>query len=289
MKNTLAGKNVILTGASRGLGACIARTMWQHGASLLLTARSETPLAELCRELAANADDGQRAHMVVADLAIADGVDRLMAAAHDAWDRIDVLVNNAGMLGPIGPVWKNAPAEWETTIRVNLLAPVALCRACLPGMIERRRGKIVNLSGGGATGPRLSFSAYGAAKAALVRFSETLSQEVRNFNIQVNCIAPGAMNTQMLQLVLDAGPQSVPEAEYQRALKQAEEGGTSAQRAADLCIFLASSVSDEITGKLISAIWDPWDTLADHSDDLKSSDIYTLRRIVPAERGKDWG
>ena len=178
------------------------------------------------------------------------------------WESLDVLVNNAGMLTPIGKVWDNDWHAWEMTIRVNLLAPVELCRACVPWMSERRQGKIINISGGGATRPRPHFSAYATAKAGLVRFSETLAHEVRDRQVQVNCVAPGAMNTEMLQAVLRAGPEHVGALEYAEALKQAETGGTLPQRAAELCVFLASAASDGITGTLLSAVWDPWESLA---------------------------
>jgi 3-oxoacyl-[acyl-carrier protein] reductase len=214
------------------------------------------------------------------------------AIVHEArrlWEGLDVLVNNAATLGPIGKVWENDWQEWQTTIRVNLLAPIELCRACLPWMQKCGQGKIINLSGGGATGPRPHFSAYATAKAGLVRFSEILAHEVDDLNVQVNCVAPGMLNTDMLQAIVAAGPEKTGLEEYAQAIQQVEKGGTLPQRAADLCVFLASAASAGITGKLISAVWDPWEQLPKYLDDLRDSDIYTLRRIVPHERGKNWG
>jgi len=288
MKNFLAGKNAIITGASRGLGAHIARAMWHSGANLLLVARSEEALLELQIELAAKAQNGQQAHVVVADLETLDAVPAIMNQTRQVWDKVDVLVNNAAILGPIGKVWENDWAAWQKTIRVNLLTPVELCRACASWMITRRQGKIINLSGGGATGPRPNFSAYATAKVGLVRFSEILAHEIGAMNVQVNCVAPGPMNTEMLQAVLRAGPEKAGATEYAQALKWVEGGGASPERAADLCVFLASPDSDHITGKLISAVWDSWESLLEHCDELADSDIYTLRRIVPRDRGLDW-
>jgi NAD(P)-dependent dehydrogenase (short-subunit alcohol dehydrogenase family) len=285
----LAGKNLVITGASRGLGAHIARAMWRGGGNLLLIARSEAALSALQSELTSGIQRGQQVHIVTADLSTARAVPAIMSEARRMWDRIDVLVNNAAILGPIGHVWENDWEEWQMTIRVNLLAPVELCRACVPWMAERRRGKIINLSGGGATGPRPNFSAYATAKAGLVRFSEVLAHEVRDLNIQVNCVAPGIMNTDMLHTVLRAGPEKAGAAEYAQAAKQAESGGSLPPRAANLCLFLASSASDGVTGRLISAVWDAWETLPQHIGDLKDSDVYTLRRIVPVDRGQNWG
>jgi 3-oxoacyl-[acyl-carrier protein] reductase len=264
--------------------------MWRDGASLLLVARSEKALLDLRSELMSGARGGaQQVHILSADLGAPEAVTAIMSEARRQWDRIDVLVNNAAILGPIGKVWENDWEAWQMAIDVNLLAPVGLCRACIPWMKEYRQGKIINLSGGGATMPRPNFSAYAVAKAGLVRFSEILALEVGDIDVQVNCVAPGPMNTDMLQDILRAGPEKAGEAEYTQAIKQGGEGKTMQQRAADLCVFLASPASSGITGKLMSAVWDPWQQLPDHLDELRNSDIYTLRRIVPQERGKTWG
>lgn len=260
--------NVLITGASRGLGREIARVMWKSGASVILVARSEPALAELQSELMQSVRDDQRASICVADLEDPDAPSKIVANSPP----VDVLVNNAAILGPVGRVWENDWSGWQETVHFNLLAPVALCRAIIPQMIERGSGRIINISGGGATGPRPNFSAYATAKAGLVRFTETLAEELKETHIYVNCIAPGVMNTQMNQAIAETG------------LEKSVTRG-SPERAADLCLFLASST---ITGKLISAVWDPWRNLADHVAELNGSDIYTLRRIVPQDRGKNW-
>ena len=156
-------------------------------------------------------------------------------------------------------------------------------------MARAGRGKIINLSGGGATGPRPNFSAYATTKAGLVRFSETAAEETRELGIEINCIAPGAMDTGLTVEILRSGPSGAGQKEYESALKVRERGPAALGRAADLCVFLASSASDGITGKLISAVWDPWETLPKFLSDLRETDIYTLRRIVPKDRGRDWG
>lgn len=275
-----------MTGASRGAGIPIAERLWSAGASLLLVARSETVLAR-CRELARGARGGQQVHACVADLADAATPERILAEARRLWPRLDGLVNNAAIQGPIGPVWENDWEQWRRVLQVNLFAPVALCRLAVPWMREAGGGSIVNLSGGGAAAPRPNFSAYATSKAALVRFSETLAAETAPFGIRVNCVAPGALNTDMLAEVLAAGPERVG-AEYASAARRAAHGGDPPERAAELIAFLLSDQSAGITGRLLSAIWDPWPSLAAHREELASSDIYTLRRIVPADRGKEW-
>jgi NAD(P)-dependent dehydrogenase (short-subunit alcohol dehydrogenase family) len=134
--------------------------------------------------------------------------------------------------------------------------------------------------------PRLS--AHAASKAAVMRLTETLAEELREFSIDVNAIAPGALNTRLLQEILSAGPEAVGKEFYQKSLKQRDSGGVPPEKAARLCVYLASEMSDGITGKLISAQWDPWENLHKFREQLADSDIYTLRRIVPEDRGLDW-
>ncbi len=288
MSEALTGKNALVTGASRGLGREIARAMGRQGANLLLVARAEPALQELREQLLGTLRTGQQVHVVAADLAVQDAAPRIVAATRRVWDRVDILVNNAAILGPIGSVWENDWDEWQATLRVDLIAPVALCRAFVPWMIEQGGGKIINFSGGGATAPRARFSAYATAKAALVRFSETLAEEVKESNIQVNCVAPGALNTDMNRAVLEAGSERAGANEHARAVELAQSNSTIPAQAADLCVFFASSAADGITGRIVSAIWDPWQELASRVEELQASDIYTLRRIVPRDRGKKW-
>src|SRR4029077_7270097 len=112
--------------------------------------------------------------------------------------RLDVLVNNAGIAGPIGPTEGVDWDEWIHAIEINLLGSVLLCRAVLPHFKQAGYGKIVQLSGGGATNPLPLLSAYAASKAAVIRFMETLAEETRPHHIDVNSIAPGALNTRIL-------------------------------------------------------------------------------------------
>ncbi|HYT95488.1 MAG TPA: SDR family oxidoreductase, partial [Gemmataceae bacterium] len=148
--------------------------------------------------------------------------------------------------------------------------------------------KIIVLSGGGATKPMPFLSAYAATKAAVVRFVETLAGEVAEFGIDCNSVAPGALNTRLLEEVLRAGPEVVGRSFYEASLRQQATGGDGLEQGAALCVFLASRASDGITGRLISAKWDRWSDLPGRREELRRSDIYTLRRIVPEDRGFDF-
>jgi 3-oxoacyl-[acyl-carrier protein] reductase len=169
-------------------------------------------------------------------------------------------------------------------VRVNLFGTVLMCRAVIPLLRRRGFGKIVNLSGGGATAPLPFLSAYAASKAAVVRLTETLAHELKDARIDVNALAPGALNTRLLDEVLAAGPEKIGAEFHRRALRQRDEGGAPLDKGAELCVFLASAESDGISGRLLSALWDDWRALPARREELERSDVYTLRRIVPADR-----
>ena len=195
------------------------------------------------------------------------------------WGKVDILVNNAGIQGPIGSVIETGIDEWIKTVHVNLIGTFLCTRAVLPSMIKQQRGKIINLSGGGATSPRPNFTAYGVSKTGVVRFTETLAEEVSKFNIQVNAIAPGSVNTKMTEEILNAGKAAGDKA-ISEARNQLETGGTPPEKAAALAVFLASEKSDGLTGRLISAVWDDWQQFPGQIEKIMASDLYTLRRIV---------
>ena len=277
----------LITGSTRGLGESLTRAFWESGAHLLLVARNATDLDRQLTSLEPR--PGQVALGVAADLSQPDAVQGISESLRSQIPRLDVLINNAAVQGPIGPLWRNDWHSWLAAVQVDLLAPVALCHAAAPWMIESGGGSIINISGGGASGPRPNFSAYATAKSGLVRFSETLAQELQTHNVSVNCVAPGAMNTQMLDEIIRADANVSGASEYQHAARIRREGGASPDNVARLCLFLASAAARGITGKLISAAWDPWPSLLQHAADLSGSDVYTLRRIVPRDRGLTWG
>lgn len=289
MANVLDKRCAIVTGASQGLGREIARHYLKAGASVAICARDDQLLANAAAELRALARPGQAVLAVAADVAQPAEVQRLMDAALAQFGRLDILVNNAGVGGPIGALESLDWEEWVRTLQINLLGAVLLSRAVLPHFKRARRGKIVQLSGGGATQPLPMQSAYAASKAAVVRFVETLAEETRSDHIDVNALAPGPLNTRMLDQYLAAGPASAGGDLYERWQQQKHHGGVPLAKGAELAVFLGSDLSNGITGKLLSAVWDPWNTLPRHLVALNSSDVYTLRRIVPHDRLLDFG
>ena len=284
----LAGRGVVITGASQGFGKAVAQACLSEGASVLLCARNGSLLQQTQDELAAQTGKGQSILAEEADVADPKNVEHLIQRAISELPGFCGLVNNAGVYGPKGLVEDTDWAEWTQAIAINLMGTVLPCRLAVPFFRRQGGGKIVNLSGGGATAPLPRLSAYAASKAAVVRFTETLAEETAGAGIDVNAVAPGALNTRLLNEILEAGPERVGSDFHTRALRQKQTGGAPVEKGAALCVFLLSPESDGITGRLLSAIWDSWPTLPDRRAELKKTDVYTLRRIVPNDRGLDW-
>lgn len=280
----LKGKIAIITGGSRGIGKGIASAFAKEGSHLVLTSRTVSELEAAKGELESY---GTRIEVFATDVSKPEGAKDLVDFTLEKFTTIDVLVNCAGIYGPIGFVTDIDTEKWIEAIHINLCGTFLCIRAVLPTMIKNKRGKIINLSGGGAASPFPRFSAYSASKAAVVRLTETLAEEVKEYNIDINAIAPGAVNTRLLDEVLEAG-EAAGKDFLAKAIKQNEEGGVPPEKVAELAIFLASSKSNGLTGKLISLLWDNWRGFPQRLDKIMSSDIYTMRRIIPKDRGYNW-
>jgi len=270
-RGVLEGKVALITGAGRGIGKDIALGFTNAGAAVALTARTLNQIETTAGEV--NSCGGQ-AIAIAGDVSLQPDVENVVAQALAAFERIDVLVNNAGVITPIAPILEIDPEEWWQSIRINLFGTFLYSRAVIPGMRDQGGGKIINLSGAGDGMP--NFTAYSSSKAAVTRLTETLAGEVARFNIQVNAIAPGAVATAILQDVLDAGEKAGSQ-QLSNAQK-AFEGDASSARAVELATYLASDASGDLTGKLISARWDDWPWDERRTGELNASDLYTLRR-----------
>ena len=284
----LKGLNALITGASQGLGRAIAEQFLREGAHVALCARNTTELNSTREELARLAPS-QTVLARPCDVSVESQVNDLAAFALRELGSLQILVLNAGIYGPMGPTESVDLAEWRRAIDINLYGVLLPCRALIPHFKQAGRGKIVVLSGGGATNPLPNISAYAASKAAAVRLMETLAEELRPHRVDVNAIAPGALATRLVDEVLAAGPDKVGPAFFAKNKQWKEKGATPLSLGAGLAVYLASAESDGLTGKLLSAQWDPWARLHEHREDLAGSDIYCLRRIVPGDRGKKWG
>jgi NAD(P)-dependent dehydrogenase (short-subunit alcohol dehydrogenase family) len=284
----LAGRVALITGSSQGLGAAIASHFLAQGAAVSLCARSRDDLSAQHAQLSARHPQG-RVHIKTADVASQAEVDALFDATLAVFGRLDVLVNNAGVYGPMGAIDALDWDQWVDALRINLVGTAYCARRAIAIFKTRRYGKIINISGGGATKPLPGLSAYAASKAAVVRLTETLALEVKDWGIDVNAVAPGALATRLTEQLVDAGPERVGAALHAQMVKLLADGGTPLHYGAALCGYLASAQSDGLTGRLIAALWDPWPFDDAISGELTASDIYTLRRVEAKDRQKSWG
>lgn len=289
IQTNLENRSAIITGANQGLGLEIARHYILAGANVMLCARNQQMLEQARIELSVLLRPGQQLLARPTDISVSSEVDALVSDTIAAFGSLQILVNNAGIYGPKGEIESVDWQEWLRAIEINLFGSILMCRAVLPHFKSAGYGKIVQLSGGGATNPMPRLTAYAVSKAAVIRFAESLAEEVRGVGIDVNAIAPGALNTRMLEEVLAAGPEKVGQSFYDRALKQRDNGGAPMEKGAELAVFLGSAASDGITAKLISSLWDNWEIWPEHVAELSASDAYTLRRIAGRDRGLLWG
>jgi 3-oxoacyl-[acyl-carrier protein] reductase len=274
--------NVVVTGSSTGIGRALAERLLARGHQVWGIARSDQA------DLAARQPNFRFSRC---DVGVWSDVARAAADLAGAWPHVDALITAAGLQGEIGRALSADPEKWSSTVRANLDGTFYALRA-FADLLRRtpapRRAKVVCFSGGGATKPRSHFSAYGVAKTGIVRLVETIAEEERASAIEINAVAPGAINTRLTDEVLALGPEKAGAAEFAAAQKQKANGGGSLDRALDCVEWLISPASDGISGRLIAAPWDPWPTLDARRDALAASDIFTLRRIVPEERGQKW-
>ena len=275
----LAGRRALITGGGRGIGAAIAEAFATEGARLFLASRTASELDEVaagCRER------GAECTIATVDVAAGAAVTELVRLAAGEMGGLDVLVNAAGIYGPIGPFVDNDLAAWEHAVAVNLMGTVYACHTAIPLMAKAGGGSIINFSGGGATAALPRFSVYAATKAAVVRLTETLAHESRDAGIRVNAIAPGAVDTRLQDEVLAAGDRAGELHGRIRDLRDEGRGGTPASVPAELAVFLASDRSAGLTGRLLSAPHDPWRTWGPEAiARFEGTDWFTLRRIDP--------
>lgn len=272
----LEGRVAVITGGGRGIGRAIALAFAAEGAKLALVSRTAAELDEtaaLTRE-----EHGAEAITLTADVSDRRQVDEAVDRTLECYGAIDVLVNNAGNIGPVNTAWNCDPDEWALTISIHLMGVFYGCHAVLPHMLERGRGRIVNMSGVG--GPNTT--AYDAAKTAIVNFTENLALELKDTPITVNAISPGSIHTRMWEETRDLSLAIGDVATYQRGVQVTSGQGASIQRAAELAVFLGSDACQALSGRLIRAFADRFEDFPDHTGEIMASEAYLLRRVDPA-------
>jgi NAD(P)-dependent dehydrogenase (short-subunit alcohol dehydrogenase family) len=276
----------VVTGGSMGIGLACARQLVRDGYGVAICARGREGLAAAEAELR-GARGGGRVRAVAADVAQEGEFERVLAAAEELGPVAGV-VHAAAVLGPIGRAVDGEAGAWLEAVRTNLFGSFLVARASCRHLISHQRpGSVVLFSGGGATGPFPNYTAYACGKVGVVRLAETLAQEVAADGIRVNCVAPGFVATRMHAQTLQAG-EAAGHDYLARTKQELENGGVSPELAARAVAFLLSDAAKGITGRLLAAPWDDWKAWPQHLHEIEGSDLFTLRRIVPRDRGKDW-
>lgn len=271
----LDGKVALITGGGRGIGQAIARAYAAEGAKLTLAARTKAELQETAQSI--RDEHGSDVITVLTDVTDRAQVENAVAQTLHHHGVIDVLVNNAGNTGEIGPLWQLDPDRWANTISVHVLGTFYGCRAAIPAMLERGSGRIVNMSGVGGAND----TSYDAAKTAIVNMTENLSHELAGTGITVNAISPGSIHTRMWEEVRDMAYAAGDMAMYEKGVQVTSGGGASILRAAELAVLLGSDQCANLSGRLIRAALDTFEDIPGNIDAIMSSDAYLLRRVEP--------
>jgi NAD(P)-dependent dehydrogenase (short-subunit alcohol dehydrogenase family) len=273
--------NIVVTGSSAGIGLAITERLLTSGHNVWGLARSD--------QSGLKKKHGNSFNAIMCD--VSDWAALLGASGNigKSWSHADGLITCAGIQGAMGRAVEADPLLWSATIRGNLDATYYSIRAFYPLLLKSpARAKIICFSGGGASKSRPNFSAYAAAKTAIVRLVETIAEEEKDRPVDINALAPGGINTRLTDEVIALGPLVVGKEEHDVAVKQKEGGGASLDKAIGAVEWLLSPGSDGISGRLLSAPWDPLSDLAGHRTKLSTGDIYKLRRITPEDRGLKW-
>jgi|SRR5579864_9488273 len=267
----LTGRVAVVTGGGRGLGRAFARALAAAGSRVAVIARSSHELAETTRLVR---EAGGEARAFTADVTDADAVERTFAEIEHALGGIDLIVNNAGIVAPLGPFAQNDVAAWWRALDVNLRGPMLCAHRVLPGMIARRRGRIVNIASGGGARMLPHFSAYITSKAALIRFSECLAHEVKPHGLAVFAMGPGTVRTAMAEYSLNSPEGKTWLPWFREIFERGDD--LPPERPAELLLALASGRADALSGCFIQPS-DDLDRMIATAGDIAERKLYTMQ------------
>ncbi len=278
----LKNKTAIVTGGSRGIGRAIAERFAKEGCSLMLVSRTKSELEITAESIIKQYQVDAR--IFQADIGNENEVAAMVQNTVDTFGKIDILVNNAAIIGPMGEISTINGDGFFKALKNNIGGTVFCTKSVIPHMRSQKQGIIINLSGGGGLYPLPYYDAYSASKAAIVRLSENFAIELSEYNISVTAISPGAVNTKMFDEQLKADKESIGESNWNALQDRLNSGGDSIEKAPELALFIASKTRKELSGRVISAIWDDWEHISKNKDKIIGTDVFQMRRIVPKDR-----
>ncbi|MDP6415672.1 MAG: SDR family oxidoreductase [Gammaproteobacteria bacterium] len=267
----LTDQVAIVTGGGHGLGRAMAQTLAAAGIAVAVVDLSSDQLDET---IAPIKQSNGHAIALMADVTDQQAVQRMVSETEQKLGPVDVLVNNAGISGPIGPTWEIDPDDWWRVIDVNLRGPFLCSRTVLPGMITRRHGQIINVASGASIRPVLFNSQYGASKTALVRFTENLAFETQEYGISVFSVRPGVVRTGITEYMATSPEGQKWKPEIREQLDKGMD--LPPERIAQLVLLLASGKANALSGRYFS-VHDDMDDLLSRIDEIKRNDLLTLR------------
>jgi NAD(P)-dependent dehydrogenase (short-subunit alcohol dehydrogenase family) len=267
----LRGQVVLVTGGGRGLGRAYAEALAAARAQVVVVARSRDQLDETVASITAN---GGQALAIPADVTDPHAVMQVVATVEQQLGPIDLLINNAAIVSPLGPLWELDPDEWWRSMDINVRGILLCTRAVLPGMIARRRGRIINVASGAGTGAIAYGSAYVTSKTAVIRLTETVALETKPYGVQLFAIDPGTVRTAMTEYLVEspAGQRWAPW--FRTVFEDGQD--VPAAYAVQLIRRVAAGEADQLSGRFIS-VHDDLDRLLQRVEEIGEKELYTLR------------
>jgi NAD(P)-dependent dehydrogenase (short-subunit alcohol dehydrogenase family) len=285
MSDLLKDKVAIITGGSRGIGKAITERFAQEGCKIMLASRTKSELEKTAESI--KKKFAVKISSYRTDIGYENEVASLIQKTIAKFGKIDILVNNAAIVGPTGEISHINGQEFFNTLKNNIGGTVFCTKAVIPYMKLQKQGCIINLSGGGGLYPLPYYDAYSASKAAIVRLTENFALELEKFNIYVTAISPGAVNTKMFDEQLKIGKNTIGEKNWQALQDRLASGGDSIDKASELALFIACQNRKELNGRVISAIWDNWENISKQKEKIIDTDVFKMRRVVPKDREID--
>lgn len=268
-----SGHNILITGGGTGIGRALTIEFSNLGNQVFICGRREGKLKE-------TSVGNENIRYFLCDVSCEEDIINFKKFVQTQAKNIDIIINGAGLLGAIGRFDQTDSNLWKTTLDINIFGTYLITKHFIPLLLKSKVKKIINFSGGGAFNSFPNYSAYAVSKAAVVRFSETIANELANEGVQVNCVAPGFVATEIHGATLSTSKELAGD-HYEFTKDKLNAGSVPIELVVNCVKFLISKKSNGLTGKTISASFDKWgsEEFQNSIELINNSDLYTMRRI----------